>query len=261
MTKQHSPKPETGSHPRTDHQWIWGRRPVLEAARAGKAQLILVSTSLHDPSFLDSIREAAGDRARVEIVDRARIDAVVRGQLHQGVAAQIEQLPMSTPEEILAAVERDTKPALLLVLDQIQDPRNLGSLIRTAEAAGVQGVITTERNSAPLTGVVEKASAGAISHVPIAPARNLSRLLTLLQAKGIWTLGLDGDAERTIYETDLTVPLAIVVGSEGRGIRRLTEERVDMLAKIPMFGRVPNLNASVAGGIALFEAVRQRHVR
>jgi len=234
---------------------------VLEALRARKVRRILLTPSVHDGGFLRELQDAApAASASIENVDRAEIDRIVPGQVTQGVIAEVEPVRASTVEQILTAAGAGLRPALLLVLDQIQDPRNLGSLLRTAEAAGAHGVIVTDRRSAPLTGVVTKASAGAIYHLPIASAGNLARCLAQLQREGIWTIGLTTGVERTIFECDLTAPSAIVIGGEGGGLRRLTQERVDMTASIPMLGQIESLNASVAGAVALFEAVRQRIV-
>ncbi len=160
--------------------------------------------------------------------------------------------------QLLELVRQDSGPALLLIADEIQDPHNLGSLLRTAESAGAHGAVLTQRRSAPLTGVVAKASAGAMFHLPLAPAPNLARTLGDIKQEGIWTVGLAETASQSLYDLDLTVPLALVVGSEGRGLRRLTADTLDIVAALPMKGRISSLNASVAGGIALYEVLRQR---
>ena len=147
---------------------------------------------------------------------------------------------------------------MLVVLDGIEDPRNLGAIARTADAAGAAGIILQTRRAAAATGAAVKASAGALTHVRLAPVVNISRALVEIAAAGVWTVGLDSGEDRSLYDLDLTVPLALVFGSEGRGLRRLVRDRCDWLASLPMQGRMSSLNVSVAAGIALFEVVRQR---
>jgi 23S rRNA (guanosine2251-2'-O)-methyltransferase len=163
--------------------------------------------------------------------------------------------------ELLALPRQDHTDAFILVLDQVQDPHNFGALLRTAEAAGVQAAIVPDRRSAPLSGTVAKTSAGALSHLPILEVKNLVRALDDLRQAGIWVIGLDAAAHVSLFETDLAVPLALVIGGEGEGLRRLTREHCDLLLKLPMRGAIESLNASVAGSIALFEGVRQREGR
>jgi 23S rRNA (guanosine2251-2'-O)-methyltransferase len=180
------------------------------------------------------------------------------GRSHQGIIGEALPAPISSLSEMLSRARSSGEPALLLVVDQIQDPMNLGSLIRSAEVAGAHGVVITERRTAPLSGAVSKASAGAVHHLPVGQVANLSAVFAELGRAQVWTLGLVAGARGSIYDCDLTIPLAIVVGSEGRGLRPLTEKRVDMVASIPTHGHVASLNASVAGAITLFETQRQR---
>jgi 23S rRNA (guanosine2251-2'-O)-methyltransferase len=172
--------------------------------------------------------------------------------------AEVVERRLTDVEELLRTVAQADRQPFLLALDQVQDPYNLGSLLRTAHAAGAQGVIVPERRSAPVSGVVAKASAGAVSHLPILEVTNLARTLEALKKGGIWIVGLDGSAQEPIYGVDLTVPVALVVGGEGAGLRRLTREHCDLLLYIPMFGKVASLNAAVAGAIGMYELVRQR---
>lgn len=247
---------------RPETTWIWGRRPVIEALRSGKVRRVLVARGIQDQAFLSELEQIVETSdARLETVDSSAIDQLARGETTQGVLAEVHAFSFSTIEQIIAGSINDDRASLMLILDQVQDPMNLGSLLRSAEVAGAHGAFITERRSAPITGTVSKASAGAIHHLAIAQSGNLTHLFTQLASSGIWTLGLNEDAPQTIYETDMTVPLAIVVGGEGSGMRRLTGDRVDMLASIPTLGHIESLNASVAGAIALFEAVRQRRAR
>ena len=158
----------------------------------------------------------------------------------------------------LIADAQAAPPALIVVLDGIEDPHNFGAILRSADAAGAHGVVRQTRHSAPLGGATGKASAGALAHVKIADVVNIARALEELKESGIWTIGLAGDAPQTYDKMDLKLPIAVVLGAEGAGLRRLVRERCDFLAKIPMLGRVDSLNVSVAAGVVLYEAVRQR---
>jgi len=194
-------------------------------------------------------------RIPVETVDRMAIDRLAKGSLHQGVAADLQTLPAYTIEEL---VQGHDGPALLLVLDSVEDPQNVGAILRSADAAGVTGVIRQARHAAPLDGATAKASAGAVSHARIATVVNIARALEELKELNVWTVGLDAEAGDVYDSVDYTIPTAFVVGAEGEGLRRLVRERCDSLVTIPMGGHVGSLNVSVAAGIALFEAVRQR---
>jgi 23S rRNA (guanosine2251-2'-O)-methyltransferase len=233
---------------------IYGINPVLEALRAGRVKSIRVSG--HERARLsDLLAFAARERVPVERVPSGVLDRETHGGVHQGVVAELMERLAVGVEDLV----RDSPGTpLIVVLDGVEDPHNLGAIIRTADAAGVTGVIRQARRAAPLGTVAAKASAGAISHVRIADVVNIARALEELKAAGIWTVGLAGDAEKRYDDLDLTLPTALVVGAEGSGLRRLVRERCDWLASIPLAGRVESLNVSVAAGIALFEAVRQR---
>jgi 23S rRNA (guanosine2251-2'-O)-methyltransferase len=191
-------------------------------------------------------------------VSPRELEQLVPGHHTQGVAAQIERHQVSSLEELLTGAASSGQPSFLLFLDQIQDPQNLGSLLRTAEAAGVQGVILPDRGSAPISGVVAKASAGALSHLPVVEVVNLARAIRQVREAGLWVVGLEDSASQPLFNVDLTVPLALVVGSEGSGLRRLTRELCDLRVSLPMLGTIESLNAAVAGSIAMYEVVRQR---
>ncbi len=236
---------------------IYGINPVLEALRAGRVTALRVST-----------RAAAGDRRLAEVMTLARTQGVPVRQArpdeldrfanrgpHQGVVADVHDPPSFSVEELVSGAKG---APLLVVLDGIEDPHNVGAILRTADAAGADGVIRQSRHAARLDGAVAKASAGAVSHVRIAEVVNIARSLEALKAAGVWTVGLAADATRRYDELDLTLPTALVVGAEGAGLRRLVRERCDWVASIPMAGQVASLNVSVAAGIVLFEAVRQR---
>lgn len=236
--------------------WIWGRHPVLEALRGGGVRRVLVAAG-RSPSGI--IREIATSSAaqgiRVEEVTLAEIERLAGTSQTQGVAAAISPPGEHELRELLSPLH---PLGFLLALDQVQDPHNLGALLRTAEAVGVDGVLLPERRSAPLSGAVARTSAGAMHHVRVARAPNLDRALRTARSAGYWIMGLDGAARDTVFDTDLTVPLVLVIGSEGEGLRRLTRERCDVLVRLPMFGQIETLNAAVAGSIAMYEVARQR---
>lgn len=228
--------------------------PVFEALRAGRVTAIFVG-----PRGGERMRElvtlASARGVRVTSVTADVLGRRARGGVHQGVVAEVDEGRVYTVEEIVRGGET---PPLVVVLDSIEDPHNFGAILRTADAAGVNGVVVQSRHSAARGGAAAKASAGAVAHVRMAEVVNIARAIGELKDAGVWTIGLAGDAATRYDELDLTVPSAIVVGAEGAGLRRLVRERCDFLAAIPMLGHVGSLNVSVAAGVVLFEAVRQR---
>jgi 23S rRNA (guanosine2251-2'-O)-methyltransferase len=237
-------------------EWIWGRHPVLEALRAGAVDSVLLARGRRPSTVLEQIvDEARHADVPVRELPPQELARLVPNENLQGVVARVSR-PLTVSLD--TALDAALGPPLLLLLDQVQDPHNVGALFRSASAAGVTGVILTGRRSAPLTGTVAKTSAGAVHHLRIAEAPNLARAMEQVRAAGTWITGLDAQAEPLIYQVDLTVPSALVVGGEESGLRRLTREGCDFLARLPMVGPTESLNASVAGSIALFEAVRQR---
>lgn len=242
----------------TEDIWIWGRHPVVEGIRAGTVREVLFAATREGGSGQREVEDLARSHGvRSRHVQAGELDRIAPGQKTQGFAARMQKEIIDDVRDLLPAHAEQS--GFLLALDQIQDPHNLGALLRTADAAGVQGAVLPDRRSAPLSGTVAKASAGALSHLPVARVANLNQALRALSQAGLWVIGLDGSGERTIYEVDLRLPLVLVVGSEGTGMRRLTRERCDVVARLPMHGRVESLNASVAGAIALYEVVRQRN--
>lgn len=201
-------------------------------------------------------------QAGVEIksMPRAQLDSLAQG-VHQGVVAECAPLKAGSESDLERLLEQLDEPALLLVLDGVTDPHNLGACLRTADAAGAHAVIAPKDKSAPLNATVTKVACGAAETVPYIQVTNLARTLQLLQGYGVWIAGTAGEASGGLFETDLTGPLALVMGAEGKGLRRLTREHCDMLVKIPMAGEVSSLNVSVASGVCLFEVVRQRLAR
>ncbi len=193
-----------------------------------------------------------------EKVDRKKLDKLAEGNHHQGIVIEVEMPVELSENDLKNAVENLTTSALFLVLDNVQDPHNLGACLRTADATGVHGVIITKDNAAGITPTVCKVASGAAETVPVYQVTNLSRTLRWLKAQGIWVMGAAGEATQTIYQTDFNLPLALVVGAEGKGMRRLTREQCDLLVKLPMLGQVESLNLSVATGVLLYEVLRQR---
>jgi 23S rRNA (guanosine2251-2'-O)-methyltransferase len=205
-------------------------------------------------------RELAGLGIAVQVAGRSRLDAMAEGRSHQGIVMELA-LPAELGEaELQNALSTLPESPLFLVLDHVQDPHNLGACLRTADAAGVHGLIVTKDQSAGITPTVAKVACGAAETVPIYRVTNLARSLDWCKDSGLWVVGAAGESARSVYAVDLTLPLALVIGAEEKGLRRLTRERCDWLVQIPMFGQVESLNLSVAAGVLLFEAVRQRFV-
>ena len=238
---------------------IYGIHPVREAisARGDRLREIWVSRGSHGRPLRELTAEAQALGIQVRVQDRARLDARTGTTAHQGVVAFLTPYAFVGLDAILAAARGD-EPALVLVLDGIQDPQNLGSLIRTAYVCGAHGVVIPKHRAARPTAAVDKASAGALEHSRVAQVTNLTRTLELVKEQGIWVVGLTMAAERPIFEVDLRLPTALVVGGEARGIRSLVKRSCDWLAAIPQRGRLDSLNAATAGAVALYEAVRQR---
>jgi 23S rRNA (guanosine2251-2'-O)-methyltransferase len=233
---------------------IYGINPVLEALRAGRVKELRVGNRADDR--LKQLLALAAERGvPVKRVPADALERESRRGVHQGVVAEIEKAADYSIDEIVRGA---SGPPLLVVVDGVEDPHNLGAILRTADAAGADGVIVQSRRSAALDGVAAKASAGAVAHVKIAEVVNIARAVEELKEAGVWTIGLAGEGADSYDAIDYTLPTAVVVGAEGAGIRRLVRERCDRLASIPMRGHVSSLNVSVAAGIVLFEAVRQR---
>jgi 23S rRNA (guanosine2251-2'-O)-methyltransferase len=193
-----------------------------------------------------------------EKVDKKRLDRLADNNNHQGIVIEVEMPGELSESDLKNAVENLSETALFLVLDNVQDPHNLGACLRTADATGVHGVIITKDNATGITPTVCKVASGAAETVPVYQVTNLSRTLRWLKGEGLWIMGAAGETAQTAYKTDFTVPMALVVGAEGKGLRRLTKEQCDVLVSVPMLGQVDSLNLSVATGVLLYEAVRQR---
>lgn len=238
---------------------IYGRWPVLEALRAGHVERVYVAREARSAAVLREIQEAA-DSARVPIqtIPRAEMDLALHHRNHQGVAASYLQHSYVTLDEIAARAGAAGDRGLVLALDGVQDPGNVGSLLRTADAAGVHGVVLPRHRAAGVTPAVVRASAGAAEHVAIAQETNLTRALEWLKQAGFWIVGLDQDGPLPYDSLDTDRPLVVVVGGEGKGLTRLVRETCDQCVHLPMHGHVASLNAAVAGAILLYEIRRRR---
>ncbi len=230
-------------------------RALLEAA-PGDARRLLVARG--ESGALGEIVALAADHTTVQHCSREELDRATGGGAHQGVALECTRLPELDERRLLDRLDEAPRPWLLLVLDGVQDPHNLGACLRSANAAGAQAVIVPRDRACGLTPTVVKVASGAVGPTGFARVTNLARCLRQLRERGVWLVGVTQDAPRTLYEVALDVDLALVLGAEGSGLRRLTREACDALAAIPMAGSVTSLNVSVSSGIALFEARRQR---
>ena len=240
--------------------YIWGRNPILETLRSARqVKRILIADGQRDAQPIAAIlQEAERRHVPIETVPRLRLDQISQGAVHQGCLAVVEARKYATLEQILAFASQKNEDPFLLVLDAIQDVNNLGSLLRSAEAVGVHGVVIPLHHAAEVNATVVKTSAGASEHLLIAQETNLTHTIDFLKKQNIWVIGLDSETKTEYDQADLTGALALVVGNEGRGISRLVREHCDLLIKLPMRGHVTSLNAAVAGSIALYEALRQR---
>jgi 23S rRNA (guanosine2251-2'-O)-methyltransferase len=235
---------------------IYGINAVTEALKAGR--VVSLRAGRRSDRRLQEVLTLAG-RANVPVrrVSDEELDRDAGGTSHQGVIADIAARHTYDLADVIGDA-RNTPPALIIVLDGIEDPQNTGAILRTADAVGAHGIVRQTRHSAALGGATAKASAGALAHVKIADVVNVARAVEELKDAGIWTVGLAGDASQTYDTIDFTLPIAVVLGAEGTGLRRLVRERCDFLAKIPMIGHVGSLNVSVAAGVVLYEVLRQR---
>lgn len=238
--------------------WMYGINAVLSALRAGRVQELCVVD--RDTGRVAEVAAlAASLQVPIRRLSAQALDRQARGGVHQGVLARLKALaPTATIEDLVTGTP--DRPPLIVVLDGVEDPQNVGAILRTVDAAGASGVVRQTRRAAPLDGAAAKAAAGATAHVPVVDVVNIARAIAALKAAGVWTVGLAGDAPKLYTDVDLTLPTAFVVGAEGAGLRRLVREHCDWLVAIPMAGHTGSLNVSVAAGVALFEAVRQRRL-
>lgn len=237
---------------------IEGRNAVLEAFRSGKCvDKLFILDGCQDGPVRTIAREARKTDTIINYVSKERLDQLSETHAHQGVIAQVAAYDYSTVDEILARAEEKGEAPFLIILDNVEDPHNLGAIIRTANLAGAHGVIIPKRRAVGLTSTVAKTSAGAINYTPVAKVTNIVRTIEELKEKGIWFVCADMGGE-TMYDLNLTGPMGLVIGNEGEGVSRLVREACDFTASIPMKGDIDSLNASVAAGVLAYEIVRQR---
>ncbi|RHA46286.1 23S rRNA (guanosine(2251)-2'-O)-methyltransferase RlmB [Blautia obeum] len=240
---------------------IEGRNAVLEAFRSGKCvDKLFILDGCQDGPVRTIAREARKTDTIINYVSKERLDQLSETRAHQGVIAQAAAYEYSTVDEILARAEEKGEPPFLILLDNVEDPHNLGAIIRTANLAGAHGVIIPKRRAVGLTSTVAKTSAGAINYTPVAKVTNIVRMIEELKEKEIWFVCADMGGE-IMYDLDLTGPMGLVIGNEGEGVSRLVREACDFTASIPMKGDIDSLNASVAAGVLAYEIVRQRLVK
>lgn len=238
---------------------VIGRNPVREALRAGRpVERIFVSPAQGPGPLTEIVAEARRLGILVQDADRHHLDRLAQGQVHQGIVAIAAPIPYANLDDVLLGAERRGEEPLLLVLDEVQDPHNLGSLLRSADGAGVHGIIVPTRRSAGLTMTVARTSAGAVHYVPVVQVTNVTRTLKRLKEQGLWIVGADMAEATEYWDAKLTGPLALVVGGEDKGIGRLVRQACDFVVRIPTSGKVNSLNAGVAGALLLFEVARQR---
>jgi 23S rRNA (guanosine2251-2'-O)-methyltransferase len=243
-------------------QRVFGLHAVTSLLQRNPARVsLLLALESRDDARMRQVLELA-QKANVPVrrVARVELDELVSGVSHQGVVAETGNAPAIGEKDLTDFLDGLERPAFLLILDGVQDPHNLGACLRTADAAGVDAIILPRDRSAPLNATVRKVACGAAEFVPVVRVTNLARVMRALRERGIWIYGAAGEADSSLYETDLSGPLTLVLGGEGKGLRRLTREHCDALVSIPLDGSVSSLNVSVATGVCLFEARRQRRV-
>jgi len=233
----------------------------IESMLKSNAELVLnvlIQNERKDKRINELINTLSSQKLSYSFADKATLDKISKGELHQGVISSVIPPSILNEESLIKSITRFNQNSLILILDSIQDPRNLGACLRSANAAGVSHVIINKDGSAPINSLVHRTSAGAINNLQIFHVTNLSRTIQQIKKRDIWVLGLDGNTESSIYNVNLTGSIAIVVGSEGKGIRSLIKKNCDQIVSIPMSGNIESLNVSVATAIALFESKRQR---
>ena len=244
--------------PEEESLQVEGRREVLELIRSGRSvDRLFIQENLNDAPVRNIVRAARDKGIVISFVSRERLGELSASGHHQGVIARAAAFQYSAVEDMLKKAEERGEPPFLILLDGIEDPHNLGAIIRTADVAGAHGVIIPKHRSAGLTATVMKASAGALNYVPVAKVGSLKAVMDSLKKKGVWFVCADMSGD-VMYRLDLKGPIGVVIGNEGSGVSRLIRENCDMTASVPMFGRIDSLNASVAAGVLMYEIVRQR---
>lgn len=246
-----------------EEEIIAGKHSVTEALRSGRTiNKIWIAENAQKHLTQPIIFEAKKLGVVIQQVDKRKLDQMAPGMQHQGVVAQAAPYAYAEVEDILQAAEAKGEAAFILLLDEIEDPHNLGSILRTADCTGVHGVIVPKRRSAQVTATVSKTSAGAAEYVPVARVTNLGQTIEELKERGIWVVGTDVSAPSEMYDTNVfDGPVAVVIGNEGKGMGRLIREKCDVLVKLPMKGQINSLNASVAAGVVMYEVLRRRRTQ
>jgi 23S rRNA (guanosine2251-2'-O)-methyltransferase len=241
-------------------EWISGKNPVLEALRSGREINKIFIAEGSQRGQMKQVLEEAKERGIVaQFVPKKKVDSLSQTQAHQGVIASIAAYQYYDVEDLFEVAEERGEQPFFLILDELEDPHNLGSILRTADAVGAHGVIIPKRRAVGLTATVAKASTGAIEYVRVARVTNLAMTIDKLKDKGIWLVGTDASAKEDYRQFDGNMPLALVIGSEGKGMSRLITQKCDFLIKMPMVGQVTSLNASVAASILMYEVLRKRN--
>ncbi|KRE06676.1 23S rRNA (guanosine2251-2'-O)-methyltransferase [Priestia megaterium] len=242
-----------------EHEFIIGRNPVLEALKSGRdINKLWIAEGSQGGSMGQITQLAKRNGVLVQFVPKKKIEQMVDG-IHQGVAAQVAAYQYAELDDLFNLAEKRNESPFFLLLDELEDPHNLGSIMRTADAVGAHGIIIPKRRSVGLTATVAKASTGAIEHVPVARVTNLSRTIDELKGRGVWIVGTDAKESDDYRNLDGGMPLTLVIGSEGKGMSRLIREKCDFLVQLPMVGHVTSLNASVAASLLMYEVYRKRH--
>lgn len=237
---------------------VAGRNAVMEALKGSRSvNKLMIANGSTEGSIKEIIAVAKENGVNIQYWDRSKLDSIARGIRHQGVLAQVAPVQYAELEDILQVAKDRNEPPFIVLLDELEDPHNLGAILRTADAAGVHGVLIPKHRSCPLSATVAKTSAGAVEHVPVARVGNLVQTIKKLKQEGLWVAAADMDG-KDYYDTDLTGPLLLIIGSEGQGVGRLVKEQCDFVVRIPMVGKINSLNASVAGSILMYEAMKQR---
>ena len=242
-------------------EWLAGKNPVMEALKSGRPlEKLFIADGVKASNTVHLMQLAKERGIVVQRVKRQKLDQLTGGSAHQGIVATVAAYHYRELSDVIAASQSSNEAPFLIVLDGVEDPHNLGAIIRTADAAGANGVIIPKRRAVGLTATVAKASAGAIEYVPVVRVTNLTRTLQQLKQQGFWVTGAEAEADQAYTEVDFTEPTAIVIGSEGKGISRLVRETCDYLVHLPMRGKVNSLNASVAAALLMYEVRRKRNV-
>lgn len=243
--------------------YIVGRNAVREALCSGRTiQRLFITNEKLQGSLQEIVKLAKERHVEIRKVGEQQLSKYAEGVVHQGVVALVASVKFADLNEVLQnhSFSEEAKAPLLLLLDSIEDPHNMGAIIRTAECCGATAVLIPKRHSAPINATVAKTSAGAVEFMPLVQVGNVAQTIEDLKKQGFWVLGAHMEGQQTMYQADMTVPLVLVIGNEGKGLSRLTKEKCDFLVTIPMYGKLNSLNASVAAGLLLYEAVRQRQL-